>query len=118
IEERMKYSNTFADHLKLSVPGSKVIEIEELERIKIQFETEGGTRIIGWGKDWANDLPIGSTLDNDTKAFYWMPGPGFLHTQVLHFAVTDGLSMSRPVQIVIHIEPKKYKIKEKETHKK
>ncbi|MCJ7578989.1 MAG: BACON domain-containing protein, partial [Candidatus Aminicenantes bacterium] len=47
IEERMKYSNTFADHLKLSVPGSKVIEIEELERIKIQFETEGGTRIIG-----------------------------------------------------------------------
>ncbi|MFC2161875.1 hypothetical protein ACFLRX_09520, partial [Acidobacteriota bacterium] len=77
IEEKMKYSEDLVGSLKIDVLGSPEIESEELELIKIDFKIEGGTKIIGWGKDQTKNLPIGSTLDSEKKAFYWMPGPGF-----------------------------------------
>lgn len=88
--------------------GKIEIEIEELEIIKLQLRGESGSRFIGWTADEYRNLPIGSTLDNKTGIFYWMPGPGFLGKHILNFAVTNGKFRSKPVEITINIIPKKY----------
>jgi hypothetical protein len=84
------------------------IEIEELERIVLRFKGKGGSSFIGWGENEGQELPLGSTLDIRAGVFYWMPGPGFLGRHLLHFSVTDGLSKSVPVEVVVTIVPKKY----------
>jgi hypothetical protein len=84
------------------------IEIEELERIVVELQGQGGTKFIGWGSDETRGLPIGSTLDRDKGIFYWSPGPGFLGKHLLHFAVTDGVSRSKPAAVLVNIIPKKY----------
>jgi hypothetical protein len=84
------------------------IEIEEVERLELHLDGEGGNRFIGWGRSTSEALPEGSTLDEDNGVFYWMPSPGFLGKHVLHFAVTDGQIRGRPVKIVVDIHPKNY----------
>jgi hypothetical protein len=37
-----------------------------------------------------------------------MPAPGFLSADALHFAATDGIRMSKPVEIIVQIIPKQY----------
>jgi len=103
------YREDTSGRLKIRVESPRVIEVEQLERIKIQFRGEGGNRIIGWGEDETKSLPIGSTLDGENGVFYWSIGPVFLNRQVLHFAVTDGTFRSKPVQVIVNIRPKKYK---------
>jgi hypothetical protein len=39
---------------------------------------------------------------------FWMPAPGFLSADVIHFAATEGIRMSKPVEIVVQIIPKQY----------
>jgi len=53
-----------------------------------------------------NKLPIGSTLDDESGTFSWIPGPGFLGTYSLVFVLTDtnGQSFNKPIEI--KIEPK------------
>ena len=85
-----------------------LIEIEQLERVVVEFEGQAGLRVIGWGADESHVLPIGSTLDSETGVFYWMPGPGFLGKHVLHFALTNGVNRSRPVILVVNIVPKRF----------
>jgi hypothetical protein len=92
-----------------------VIEIEELERVVIKLEGEGGTKFIGWGSDETRPLPIGSTLDQDNGIFYWSPGPGFLGQHILNFAVTDGVSRSIPVRVLVNIVPKNFPKKKEKT---
>jgi len=94
--------------LKIRVIGPKEIEIEELGCVEIALNGQGGAKFIGWGKDESRPLPIGSTLDAETGVFVWSPAPGFLGKQVLHFAVTDGKSMSRPAEVIVNIAPKQY----------
>ncbi len=84
------------------------VEIEELERIVVSFETSDGTEVLGWGFDESQELPIGSMLDSLNQKFYWIPGPGFLGTHVLHFAMSDGTFRSQPVKVIVNIVPKKY----------
>ena len=55
------------------------------------------------GSQDLKSLPVGSTLDREDGIFYWMPGPAFLGTHVLNFAVTDGKSRSRPVTVTVTI---------------
>ncbi|MCJ7583043.1 MAG: hypothetical protein MUP98_21200, partial [Candidatus Aminicenantes bacterium] len=71
-----------------------------------------------WGTDMSRDLPLGSTLDTENGIFYWMPGPGFLNKHVLHFAVTDGVYVSQPIEIIVNIVPKRYKIERELEEKK
>jgi len=84
-----------------------VIEIEQLGRIEINFETSGSGLLMGWGENDRSPLPLGSTLDRAKGVFYWIPGPGFLGKHELHFAVTDGLYRSKPVTVVFDIKPKR-----------
>jgi len=86
------------------------VEIEELERIELHFQVPEGSKFIGWGQNISKPLPVGSTLDEENGIFYWSPGPGFLGEHVLHFAVSDSLSVSRMVKVIISISPKKFKI--------
>jgi len=83
------------------------VEIEEVERIEIHFRGNG-REYIGWGKTKEKRLPIGSTLDKKKGVFYWLPGPGFLKRHELHFAVSDGDYMSKPIKIVVNIVPRKF----------
>ena len=94
--------------LRITAVGPKEIDLEELGRVEIAFCGEGGAHFIGWGKDKFRPLPVGSTLDAATGVFIWSPAPGFLGRQVLHFAVTDGRSMSRPVEVIVNIWPRQY----------
>ncbi len=81
------------------------LEIEELERVKIEFAAPPGTRIVGWSAGSDKPLPVGSTLDPQGR-FWWIPGPGFIGRYVLYFAATDGLSRGPAVEVVIDIVPK------------
>jgi hypothetical protein len=94
--------------LRICVDGPRIIEAEQLERVKITLLGEGGSRFIGWGADETISLPLGSTLDAEQGVFYWSIGPGFLNRHLLHFAVTDGTFRSQPVQIVVNIVPKRF----------
>ncbi|MFC2168715.1 peptidoglycan DD-metalloendopeptidase family protein [Acidobacteriota bacterium] len=108
--ESLKYQEDKSGRLKITVDGPQEIEVEQQERIEINFQGEGGKQIIGWGADRTKSLPIGSSLDSENGIFYWMPGPGFLNQHVLHFAVTDGTYVSHPVEVIVDIAPKRYKI--------
>ena len=88
------------------------VEIEEVERIEIHFRGNG-REYIGWGNTKEKRLPIGSTLDRKKGIFYWLPGAGFLKKHVLHFAVTDGVYMSKPIKIFVDIVPKKFGIEKR-----
>ncbi len=82
------------------------ITLEQLERVALDFSGKQGFKVIGWGTKKSEPLPVGSTLDGDNGMFYWIPGPGFLGTHVLHFALSNGLQRGRAVEVIIHIVPK------------
>ncbi len=107
--ESLKYREDTSGKLKIIVDGPQEMEVEQMNRIEIHLQGEGGHRVICWGADETKNLPIGSTLDEERGIFYWSIGPGFLNEHVLHFAVTDGVSVSQPVEIIVSIVPKRYK---------
>jgi len=82
------------------------ITLEQLNRIVLEFSGKKGLQVIGWGAQKSESLPIGSTLDGGNRMFYWIPGPGFLGTHVLHFALSDGKRRGQAVEVIIHISPK------------
>jgi len=86
------------------------IQIEEMEPVRIVLEENSGGNMeyIGWGENKWKALPIGSTLDRENGIFSWIPTPGFIGRYVLHFAVTDGSYMSKPLQVVVDVIPKSY----------
>jgi len=106
--EALRYEEDAGGRLEIEVLGPKRIRIEELGRVEVVFKGRGGTRTLGWGATKENPLPVGSTIDAENGVFYWSPAPGFLGTHRLHFAVTDGTRVSRPVEIVVQIVPKNY----------
>ena len=106
---RLELSEDTAEQLEITTSENRKIEIEEMESIKLEFKAKEGLKFVGWGKEKSINLPIGSTLDEKNGIFYWIPGPGFLNRHVLHFAVTDGIYISKPVQVVISIVPKTFK---------
>jgi len=93
--------------LAVDVLGRTEIEVEELGRVVVRLRGRGGPRFVGWGESEGRELPVGSTFDSKTGTFRWIPGPGFLGRHVLHFAVTDGVARSAPVEVVVTIVPKK-----------
>ncbi len=112
-EGKLIKGQTIVESEKLMARGgvtklSRELEIEQLERIEVHFEGQGGGEYIGWGADKGKPLPIGSTLDSQNGVFSWIPGPGFLGKHVLHFAVTDGVYQSKPTTLVVNIVPKRY----------
>lgn len=58
--------------------GLTNIEIQELGQLELQFPKESasinGYMLVG---NQLRELPIGSTFDRKTNAFYWQPGIGF-----------------------------------------
>lgn len=107
--EVLQYRPDEAGRLKIHTDSPLRIEIEELERVEIKFSGENGNLYLGWGENISKPLPVGSALDKEKGLFTWGPGPGFLGQYVLNFAVTDERFISKPVRIIVHIVPKKYK---------
>lgn len=54
--------------------------------------------------DEMRSLPVGSTLDNQSGAFYWSLGTGFLGQHELLFTSSDGAVLG----VTVTIEPKIY----------
>ena len=88
-------------------PGEKgitYIKIKELERIEIRVAPENsivsGYMLVG---HQLRPLPIGSTLDTQTKTFYWQPGPGFVGDYRLSFILKDQDGRMKRINIVIRI---------------
>ena len=94
--------------LRIRPIGPREIEIEEMGRVEIALAGQGGARFVGWGRDKSKPLPVGSSLEGETGVFCWSPAPGFLGKQILHFALTDGVCLSRPVEVVVNIVPRQY----------
>ncbi|NIM78721.1 MAG: hypothetical protein GTO20_08020 [Candidatus Aminicenantes bacterium] len=91
------------------------IKIKELERVGIQLSPPGsdisGYMVVG---NQLRPLPIGSTLDVKTGAFYWQPGPGFIGEYKLVFTLpgpdseNEAKGTNRVINraiIIIKIEP-------------
>lgn len=113
METRSRYRLRTDDGRDINIEDILKIQIEEMEPIRIVFEenSEGNMKYIGWGENKAQDLPVGSTLDREKGIFSWIPTPGFIGRYVLHFAVTDDLSMSRPLRVEVNVIPKEIEIK-------
>ncbi|MCX6579200.1 MAG: hypothetical protein NT166_03365 [Candidatus Aminicenantes bacterium] len=80
--------------------------IKELERIEMHFgqnfSAVRGYMITG---NQLRRLPIGSTPDKKTGAFYWSPGPGFYGTYDLVFLIKDAGGQWYKEMVEITIEP-------------
>jgi hypothetical protein len=98
-------------HLAVDLLTSPEVEVEELGRVVVRLRSSSGHRIVGWGANRDRDLPVGSTLNGERGVFSWIPGPGFLGRHVLHFAATDGTFRGAPVEVVVKIVPKKYRVR-------
>ncbi len=97
--------------------GVARVEIREVSRVEIELgeEARGAGRIqtsrprfsgcLPVGND-LRPLPIGSTLNQRTGRFSWMPGPGFLGTYGLTFLKDDGKGGTGRILIEITILPK------------
>jgi len=105
---RKQGTASMLETLRKREDGVYEIRIEELERIEIHFRCQEGSRLIGWGESTSKPLPLGSTIDEEKGIFYWSLGPGFLREHVLHFAAMDGQFISSPVEVVVHILPKRF----------
>jgi len=83
------------------------VAIKELERIEMHFgqnlSAVRGYMITG---NQLRRLPIGSTLDKKTGAFYWSPGPGFYGTYDLVFLIKDSEGQWYKEMVEITIEPR------------
>ena len=51
------------------------------------------------------DLPIGSTLDNNSGTFYWQPGPGFIGEYRFVFVGRDEAGNIANVCVIIRVNP-------------
>jgi hypothetical protein len=84
--------------------GINHITVRELERIEIRFESERsaitGYMVVG---SELRPLPIGSTLDAQTRRFYWQPGPGFVGVYRLNFIVKGQDGEMRRIDIIVEI---------------
>jgi hypothetical protein len=108
-EVRREYRPQVNNDREIDTKSILKIQIEEMEPVKIVLEesSSGNMKYIGWGENEWEALPIGSTLDRNKGIFSWIPTPGFIGRYVLHFAVTDGSYVSKPLQVVVNVIPKK-----------
>ncbi len=90
--------------------GRIKIEIEELERVELDFSTStpdfsqiSGYLVVG---SRLTALPAGSTLDAEKGIFYWQPGPGFLGRYHLVFVETSPHGTMMKKNIIVEILPK------------
>jgi hypothetical protein len=88
-------------------PGDKgitYIKIRELERIEIRLTSESSvvTGYMAVGHQ-LRPLPVGSTLDTQTRTFYWQPGPGFVGVYRLNFILKEQDSKMRRIDIIVEI---------------
>jgi len=82
------------------------IEIKEVERVEVDLgkgRAYRGYLVVG---EELRSLPMGTTLDQRTGTFSWMPGPGFLGTYDLLFLQTDEFGITRRIPIKATIKPK------------
>jgi len=86
--------------------GSLQIEMREVERIELDLGQETPYRgyvVVG---DELRPLPIGSTLDQKTGTFSWLPGPGFIGSYDLVFITTDASGITKRIPVQVKIKPK------------
>lgn len=110
LEERRAFRSKAVDKKRINNEHILRIKVEEMEPMRIIFEggAEENLQYIGWGANKEIALPIGSTLNKEKGIFSWIPTPGFSGRYILHFAVTDGSYMSKPLRIVVNVIPKRY----------
>ncbi|MGE5344087.1 MAG: fibronectin type III domain-containing protein [Candidatus Omnitrophota bacterium] len=77
--------------------GNVFVEIRELEPVAIHLAS---------GVKWETALPIGSTWEEESGIFYWLPGPGFIGTYTWEFTQPDESGASKMRKMVITVTPK------------
>ncbi len=87
--------------------GLTTIEMEELERVEIRFNS----KITAFRGSFGSSLPIGSTLDAQHGIFYWQAGLAFVGDYRIDFIDEKGLAH----RVKISILPKYWMVEEKES---
>jgi len=82
------------------------IETREVERIELNLGKGSSYRGYLQVGDELRPLPIGSTLNQRTGLFSWLPGPGFLGTYEMVFLKEDGFGVTKRIPIRVTIKPK------------
>lgn len=107
--ESLTYRTGFNTHgepltLVADEKGVRKITLKELEHVEIFFP-ENSVEIQGYrlSPTGLKPLPVGSTVVNDKRTFYWSPGPGFLGRYRLVFVVKDRAGGSYKNIVEIHI---------------
>jgi hypothetical protein len=77
-----------------------VVRSEEVSRIELRLEP--GTRGFLRTHDGLAPLPIGSQLSDDTGAFTWAPGVGYVGNYDLEFVTRD----NRATRVRVVLQPK------------
>lgn len=91
--------------LTLEPAAQRNVRVEAMERAEVELPVIAGASWTGHelvGGE-ARQLPIGSTLDEQSGRFYWAPGPGFLGSFDLRFvAHVNGVAVAHvPVRITV-----------------
>ena len=89
--------------------GIAFIQCRELERIELQV-SQSGNKIKGFlvvGSS-LKPLPIGSTIDETTGTFNWIPGPGFIGNYRFIFIETSENDLRLRKDIMVKIVPRFY----------
>jgi hypothetical protein len=91
--------------------GMNRFKIKTGERIEIKVSRDQFSDIIGYtvlNENTLGPLPVGSTLDNKNKTFYWIPGPGFMGKYECLFIEKGKNGEMSKRNIVIEVNPKFY----------
>lgn len=92
--------------LKPDINGCTHISLKELENLTVALDPASDHQAYLLVKDQLWPLPVGSTLNNKSKRFYWHPGPGHLgHFRLLFLSSKQDGSTSKQY-FDIEIKPK------------
>lgn len=96
-------SNAKPQHLYPDAGGNVTIEINELERLEINFSNEKTPVEFIWS---TTQLPVGSTLDMEKGIFYWQAGLGYLGRYDLGFVMQDKYGRLTKTDVIVNIVPR------------
>jgi len=100
-------SNGEAGTLLPDTLGINKVTIKELEPVELQLGKNIATAqgfLVTDGH--LRDLPIGSTLDHESGAFSWLPGPGHIGKYLMVFVKKDSENQYTRTLVQLTIEPK------------
>ncbi len=85
--------------------GIAGVTVGELERVEVELGGPIAAAYLVTGGGDLKDLPAGSTVDNLSGRFSWVPGPGYVGGYLMVFVLENGEGPNTRVLVRVTIEP-------------